>query len=125
MKFETHFIFSYHRLPENHFAYHQSPSTKMAGVVNPRKLIKAQQSIAKTKFGCAFIEGQVDKIARITQIEKEVIGAEFKFVLDVKRYFDSNSSSAEREHIKIKANRIILATGVYTNILPKYQVNIV
>ena len=119
-------IFLYHRLPENHFAYHQSPSTKMAGVVNPRKLIKAQQSIAKTKYGCEFMEGQVDKIARIRQIKKENNGAEFKFVLDVRKYSASNSSStsASVENVQIKAKRIILATGVYTNILPEYQVNV-
>ena len=117
-------VFKYHSLPKNHFAYHQSPSTKMAGVVNPRKLIKAQQSIAKTKYGCEFMEGQVDKISKIGQIEKEDNWAESKFVLDVRKYSDSNSSSASEKHVQINANRIILATGVYTNILPKYQVNI-
>ena len=84
--------------------------------MNPRKLIKAQQSIAKTKYGCDFIEGQV---------ERKDNEEEFKFVLDVRRYSDANSSSASEEHVQIKTKRIILATGVYTNILPKYQVNIV
>ena len=94
----------------------------MAGVVNPRKLIKAQQSIASTQYGCEFIEGQVDKITKISQDTKEDDCIGPKFSLNVKRYFEDNLSSKEKETVEIKTSRIILANGVYTNILPTYEV---
>ena len=115
-------LFGNRRLPNDYFAYHQSPSTKMAGVVNPRKLIKAQQSIASTKYGCEFIEGQVDKITKISQNAKEENCTEPKFTLNVKRYNENDLSSSEQETFEIRANRIVLANGVYTNILPTYEV---
>lgn len=95
----------------------------MAGVVNPRKLIKAQQSIASTEYGCEFIEGQVDKIIKVNQTANEENCTGPKFALYIKRYFENNLSSSEKETFEIRANRIIVANGAYTNILPTYEVH--
>ena len=48
-----------------YLAYHQPPSLRLAGVINPRRLIKAQHTIAGSKFGCHLMDGQVEKVTRL------------------------------------------------------------
>ena len=45
-----------------------------------------------------------------------------KVIVFKKRYIENNSSLSEQETFEIRTNRIILANGVYTNILPTYEV---
>ena len=114
------------RLPNDHFSFHQPPSTKMAGVINPRKLIKAQHTIASSKYGCELIDGQVDKITRIKDNTDDKNDSLSIFVLDVTKYAESvppPKKDISDQNTQIRTKRIILATGVYTNIKPLLQVS--
>ena len=116
----------YFRLPDDHFSFHQPPSSKMAGVINPRKLIKAQHTIASSKYGCELIDGQVDKITRIKANDDDKSNSTSIFVLDVTKYSDPTTPSLKgiSDNItQIRTKRVILATGVYTNITPLLQVS--
>ena len=97
----------------------------MAGIINPRKLIKAQHEISSSKYSCELINGQVDKIKRVDQNEKSSNDTKNLFLVDVRKYSINHSTSSElstKEYVQVYARRVILANGVYTNILPVFQV---
>ena len=99
----------------------------MAGIINPRRLIKAQHEISSSKYGCELMHGQVDKIKRVDVNEKGSNNTNTLFLVDVAKYPTNHSTSSAistKECVEIYAKRIILANGVYTNILPKFQVRL-
>ena len=110
-------------LPNDHVSFYQPSSSKMAGTINPRKLIKAQHKIAASKYGCKLIDGQVDKVTRLRDHYEN--NATEMFILDVMKYSDAKQLSSDQQSkngIQIRAKRIILANGVYTNIIPLLKV---
>ena len=99
----------------------------MAGVINPRKLIKAQHKISVSKYGCEMIDGQVDKITRIEKNVNDIDDMGSLFKLDILRYKTigpSSTTSGLGQWAQVLAKKVILANGVYTNIIPKYQVKL-
>ena len=104
-----------------YLAYYQPPSSRLAGVINPRRLIKAQHTIASSKFGCHLMDGQVEKVTRLEIDKEHSITSNSLFQIDIKKY-PASVVNNHTLHCTVRAKRIILATGVYTNIIPKLQV---
>ena len=104
-----------------YLAYHQPPSSRLAGVINPRRLIKAQHTIAGSKFGCHLMDGQVEKVTRLEINKEDSITSNSLFQIEIKQYQTSHVN-IRTLHCTVRAKRVILATGVYTNIIPKLQV---
>ena len=96
----------------------------MAGVINPRKLIKAQQKLASSKHGCRLLDGQVERITKMKEDGHNLKFRESYFLVDVSKYVTGSSIEASSTNVstQVKTKRVILATGVYTNILPILQV---
>ena len=104
-----------------YLAYYQPPSSRLAGVINPRRLIKAQHTIASSKFGCHLMDGQVEKVTRLEINKEDSITSNSLFQIEIKQYQTSHVNN-HTLHCTVRAKRVILATGVYTNIIPKLQV---
>ena len=101
------------RFPCNNIAYHQPNNS---GYISPRKLVKAQQTIASSKYGCLFLNGQAESIEKPD---------ENLFCITVKRYLDEKERVDGKENtqtLKVQAKRIIIATGAYANVKPDLQV---
>ena len=101
------------RLPSNSIGYHLP---KNSGYISPRKLVKAQQTISSSKYGCQFVNGQADSIEKLD---------EKLFCITVKRYLDDKERVGGEENIqtmKVQAKRVIIATGAYANVKPNLQV---
>ena len=104
-----------------YLAYYQPPSSRLAGVINPRRLIKAQHTIAGSKFGCHLMDGQVEKVTRLEINKEDSITSKSLFEIEINKYQTSNVNN-HNLHCTVRAKRVILATGVYTNIIPKLEV---
>ena len=105
----------------DYLAYYQPPSSRLAGVINPRRLIKAQHTIAGSKFGCRLMDGQVEKVSRLEISTKDSIASNSLFQIEIKKY-ETCHVSIQNLYCTVRAKRVILATGAYTNIIPKLQV---
>lgn len=108
---------------QEYLAYYQPPSSRLAGVINPRKLIKAQHTIAGSKFGCRLMDGQVENVTRLEIDKEESITSNNLFKIVIKMYETSHVSN-DTMYCTVRAKRVILATGAYTNIIPKLQVGV-
>ena len=107
----------------DYLAYYQPSSSRLAGVINPRRLIKAQHTIAGFKFGCNLMDGQVEKVTRLGIDKKESTTSNDLFRIEIEMYEKSQANN-DSLHCTVRAKRVILATGVYTNIIPKLQVSV-
>ena len=105
----------------DYLAYYQPASSRLAGVINPRRLIKAHHTIAGSKFGCHLMDGQVEKVTRLGIDKKESTTSNDLFRIEIEMYEKSQTNN-DSLHCTVRAKRVILATGVYTNIIPKLQV---
>ena len=96
-------------------AYHQKDKS---GYISPRKLVQAQQTIASSKHGCRFINGQAESIER-DEHSKE------KFNITIRKYSSRREkrSVEDTSLVTIEAKRIIIANGAYCNVKPSIQVN--
>jgi len=100
--------FSYLSLPVGYVAYHQP---NKAGYISPRKLVKAQQNIASSKYGCKFLNGQADSIEE---------GEDNLFIVTAKEYTSKGEGGGNKntQTITVYTKRVILATGAYANVKP-------
>ena len=97
----------------------------MAGIVNPRMLIKAQQKIAQLKYGCELVDGQVDKVARVDSKCQDIDQRKSLFMVDITTYplNKIGGDISAGKPMQVLSKKVILAGGVYTNILPVLEVN--
>ena len=97
----------------------------MAGIVNPRMLIKAQQKIAQRIYGCELVDGQVDKVARSDSKCKGIDQRQSLFMVDITTYpmNEIGGNISAEKPMQVLSKKVILAGGVYTNILPVLEVS--
>ena len=91
-------MFAMINFPENYIAFHES---SMAGILNPRKMIKAQKSIA-AKNGCKIINDSLERFERRDD--------HFELFLH-----------GDKDKV-FKAKKIVLANGSYVNFIESVQV---
>ena len=78
-------------------------------------MVKAQQNIASSKYGCQFLNGEVDSIDE---------GKGKVFVVTAKEYIakDEGAENQNAQNITLYTKRVILSTGAYANVKPDIKV---
>ena len=100
------------RFPNDYIAYHQP---NKSGHISPRRLVKAQQKIARLRYGCHFINGHAEDVKK---------HAEDMFSINTMKYSTNNTDRGTEPTttINIYAKRVIIATGAYANVKPNLKV---